>query len=187
MKNMKKLNIVCADKIVKDNLITSLKKDNVFKNWTFFQIEENDEIDNIVESRKSRFDKGLFNLKQMNVSPSINIDCIFEITAVSSCIADDTGIIESLSKEQLNKLNAEVFREYKSVIENRYELESLVYIHTENSFFKTIDLKIDQMLKNYNIPYLQLEEESESIDCQIKKIKVFLQLEEDVLVPEEVE
>lgn len=182
--NYNRLNIVCADRSIKNRVIGTLKNTSVFKDWNFFEIEES-EIDDILNSRIEEFNKSDEILKKMRSCRfSINKDCILEVAARTSYMTDSAATV--LSQEELNKLNSETFREYNYVLKNKYELELIVYIPCSDSSddcVRNIDYKINQLISNYKMFHLRLTENN-----YLKEILNFLHLtDEEILTPEEVE
>lgn len=187
MINHRRINFCGAQGTGKTTLFEAVKKDEMFKGWDFYsevvrQMLEREEIiineNGNSESQKKIFDAYSEILDKMFDNPSVSDRCIIDVAAYTSRLFDTCNPKD----EDYNKLSNEDFRERKEVVRRKYELSLIVYFPIEfplvkdgvrsvdEKFQKDVDMKIQQFLKNYDVPYITITGSVEERLEQLKKV-----------------
>lgn len=187
MINHRRISFCGAQGTGKTTLFEAVKNDEMFKGWNFYsevvrQMLEREEVvineNGNSESQKKIFDAYNEILDKMFDNPSVSDRCIVDVAAYTSRLFDTCNPKD----EDYNKLSNEDFRERKEVVRRKYELSLIVYFPIEfplvedgvrsidEQFQKDVDMKIQQFLKNYDIPYITITGSVEERLEQLKKV-----------------
>ena len=183
MINHRRISFCGAQGTGKTTLFEAVKNDEMFKGWNFYsevvrQMLEREEVV-INENGNSQSQKKIFDayneiLDKMFDNPSVSDRCIVDVAAYTSRLFDTCNPKD----EDYNKLSNEDFRERKEVVRRKYELSLIVYFpivedgvrSVDEQFQKDVDMKIQQFLKNYDIPYITITGSVEERLEQLKKV-----------------
>lgn len=187
MINHKRISFCGAQGTGKTTLFEAVKKDEAFQGWTFYsevvremlkrkEVVINEQGDS--KSQKKIFDAYNEILDKMFDTPSISDRCIVDVAAYTSRLFDTCNPKD----KDFNDLSAEDFRERKEVVRRKYELSLVVYFPIEfplvedgvrsvdEQFQKDVDVKIQQFLNNYSIPYIKITGTVEERLAKLKKV-----------------
>ena len=192
MINHRRISFCGAQGTGKTTLFEAVKNDEMFKGWNFYsevvrQMLEREEVvineNGNSESQKKIFDAYNEILDKMFDNPSVSDRCIVDVRS-EDVAAYTSRLFDTCNPkdEDYNKLSNEDFRERKEVVRRKYELSLIVYFPIEfplvedgvrsvdEQFQKDVDMKIQQFLKNYDIPYITITGSVEERLEQLKKV-----------------
>lgn len=173
----------CTGKTI---LIEAMKKDPQFEGWSFFTNvvrdlhKEGREINEKSNSETQRmiFDRYNEILSKMFEAPSVADRCIIDVAAFTSVLFDQMPV----GSEDFIDMSTEEFFQRKEVIRRKDDLSLLVYTPIEfpvendgerlvdELLRESFDQKIQQILKNSDIPHLRVTGTVEQRMMQIKEV-----------------
>ena len=185
---MLKYNKICftgAQGTGKTTALKVLQEDPDFKDFNFYtevvrkmaadgEIKINKEGDS--QSQKILFDVYGELLNKMRNEYAISDRCIIDVASYTLYLFDHSDPLN----EDYNNLSQEVFREGRNILQKKLDLSLLVYFpiefevvgdgvrSTDEDFRKEVDLKIQQLLQNYNIPHIIV---TGTVEERVNKIK----------------